>query len=114
MASSEHSTVRGFLLGDLQTAEGEQLGHLLDEVREIVSSESFGLTLDQMLNESFEALESLIDNIFAPCDCSADADAHAGIGAGTTLMPMAKLVPKFMRLMPHVLVESEKNQMVTR
>ena len=56
--SSRDSVVRSFLIDELKShgrvAEGDQLHELLDEVRTIMSSAAFRITLDDMLHSSFE------------------------------------------------------------
>jgi hypothetical protein len=56
--SSRESVVRSFLIDELQShgrvAEGDQLHELLDEVRTIMSSAAFRITLDDLLQSGFE------------------------------------------------------------
>ena len=105
------SVVRGFLIEELNrshgsVAHGDQLQELLDEVRTLVGSNAFRITLEKLLEVTFATVgEQLQQAIGGGNGCGA-ATGTVPKRAGTVLT-RAKLLPKYKQLSTATLAAHE-------
>ena len=112
------SVVRGFLIEELNrshgsVAHGDQLQELLDEVRTLVGSNAFRITLEKLLEVTFATVGEQLQQAIGGGAAAAVGGNGCGAAAGTvpkragTVLTRAKLLPKYKQLSTATLAAHE-------
>ena len=112
------SVVRGFLIEELNrshgsVAHGDQLQELLDEVRTLVGSNAFRITLEKLLEVTFATVGEQLQQAIGGGAAAAAGGNGCGAATGTvpkragTVLTRAKLLPKYKQLSTATLAAHE-------